>query len=369
MFHSSNDLYGSSKVLINVINILKKANYEVNVVVPSNGFLNDFFKSKKINFLVKDIGVIRKKFLTPLGLINRFLVIIYSIFYLMIYIKRNKINLLYVNTSVIIAPLISAKICGIPTILHIHETFNFKNIIEIFYGKLIIKMSNNVVVVSKTVQNSWNKVTSKKLKIIYNGFLFKSFKKNLKKDKIVLTKITRISPRKGVLYFLKIAKKISNYRDDIYFKIVGDGLDFYNGYKNEVKETIKRYGLTKKVKLVGFKRNIDEVFSNTNFLVHTPIEEESLPSVLIEAIQRKIPVITTRMNSTIEILDNGKYGLLIDIINTKNNINFILDFINHNLNNFEKVELAYLYSKKKFHIKIFEHKILELIKSIIEKEI
>ena len=126
----------------------------------------------------------------------------------MIYIKRNKINLLYVNTSVIIAPLISAKICGIPTILHIHETFNFKNIIEIFYGKLIIKMSNNVVVVSKTVQNSWNKVTSKKLKIIYNGFLFKSFKKNLKKDKIVLTKITRISPRKGVLYFLKLQKNI-----------------------------------------------------------------------------------------------------------------------------------------------------------------
>ena len=45
--HSSNDKYGASKVLINIIDILIKNGFDIYLMLPNNGPLND----NQINFI------------------------------------------------------------------------------------------------------------------------------------------------------------------------------------------------------------------------------------------------------------------------------------------------------------------------------
>ena len=49
VFHSSNDLYGASKIMLQVVDILIKEGYEIHVFLPYNGPLNEILEIKKLN--------------------------------------------------------------------------------------------------------------------------------------------------------------------------------------------------------------------------------------------------------------------------------------------------------------------------------
>ena len=70
--HSSNDKYGASKILISIINIFINKGFEVHLLLPNNGPLNENKTIKKTKLSIIKLGVFRKKYLSFFGLINRF---------------------------------------------------------------------------------------------------------------------------------------------------------------------------------------------------------------------------------------------------------------------------------------------------------
>jgi len=44
--HSSNDLYGASKIMLQIIDLLRQS-YEISVILPYNGPLDDLLKKKE----------------------------------------------------------------------------------------------------------------------------------------------------------------------------------------------------------------------------------------------------------------------------------------------------------------------------------
>ena len=119
--HSSNDLYGASKILINIIELLFSEGYKVYLFLPEKGPLNENDIIKKCNIEIVEFGVFRKRYFNFFGLINRSFHIIKSTFIIKNFILKNKIDLVYTNTSTLISPTIASKLSGIPSIFHIHE--------------------------------------------------------------------------------------------------------------------------------------------------------------------------------------------------------------------------------------------------------
>ena len=119
--HSSNDLYGASKVLINIIELLISEGYKVYLFLPEKGPLNENNIIKKCNIEIVEFGVFRKKYFNFFGLINRLFFIVKSTFLIRSFILKNRIDLVYTNTSTLISPTIASKLVGIPSIFHIHE--------------------------------------------------------------------------------------------------------------------------------------------------------------------------------------------------------------------------------------------------------
>ena len=58
--HSSNDNYGSSKVLVSIVNIFIKNGFDIYLILPNNGPLNNNEIIKKTNLKIINLGVFRK---------------------------------------------------------------------------------------------------------------------------------------------------------------------------------------------------------------------------------------------------------------------------------------------------------------------
>ena len=173
LLHSSNDMYGASRIVLQVIDILIKAKYEVHVILPYKGVLNKIITDKGASCSTYNLGVFRKKYLNLKGLYNRFLKIKKAKNHISNYIDKHHIDLLYTSTSVIISGALAAKKSGIPNISHIHEIPTANKSYEIFIGLFVRYFSKKVIVVSNSVAKHWQPYLKKKQLIkVYNGIVF-----------------------------------------------------------------------------------------------------------------------------------------------------------------------------------------------------
>ena len=362
--HSSNDKYGSSKVLISIVHIFIKNGFDIYLFLPSGGPLNNNEILKKTNLKIINLGVFRKKYFTLFGLINRLFFIIKSSLYIKNFIKKNRIDLVYTNTSTLISPSIAAKIMGIPSTYHIHEIPNSNKLYLRFLISFLNNFSKNIICVSKSVSNFWIKkgLKKNKIKTIYNGFNLKKLKpKKINSDKIIFTSVSRLIPYKGHSILINIFEKICNKNSNVHLQIIGDTLPQYQKYLNKLKLDVKSKGLDSKINFTGFRDDIISILKSSNFFIHTPLSPDPLPTVIFEAIESRIPVITNKLGGAYEILNNGKNGLIINNDLIEDSVDRVLDFIYNKKEQLDNVENAFNYAHKKFSFNRFETNILGAI--------
>ena len=122
ILHSSNDLYGASKIFLQIIELLKRNGHQIHIILPDRGPLDKMISQiKGTHVSYCSLGVLRKKYLSPLGLINRLVANVKALKFLSKYIKDHSIDLVYTNTSTILCGGIAAKKNGVPSLFHIHE--------------------------------------------------------------------------------------------------------------------------------------------------------------------------------------------------------------------------------------------------------
>ena len=316
LVHSSNDLYGASKIFLQLIDLITKNGFDVHIIIPEKGMLDDFLIKKDIKIEYLELGVLRKKYLNPLGLINRLVTNIKAIAFLSKYIKDHSIDLVYTNTSTILCGGIAAKKNGVPSLFHVHEIPTGNKLYEFFSGKIINRISNKVLTVSNSVKKHWLKyIDDKKIERIYNGIIFSKTDSLIKlerdQDDFVITSVARIIPYKGHGYLIDIANELIKKSTKFKFLIVGDTLSSYVSYEKSVKQKVKDLGLEHQIKFLGFREDVSSILKQSDLFIHPAIAPDPLPTVLFESLHNDLPTVATNLGGAIEILDNGNNGLLI----------------------------------------------------------
>ena len=121
LLHSSSDLYGASKIFLQTAQILKAQGHTCHVVVSANGPLVDKLKQDNIPVTVINLGIIRRKYFTPLGILNRIGKWQKANNLLNKYIQQNGIELVYANTTAVLLGAYLANKNKIKHIWHVHE--------------------------------------------------------------------------------------------------------------------------------------------------------------------------------------------------------------------------------------------------------
>ncbi|MDC1455954.1 glycosyltransferase family 4 protein [Flavobacteriaceae bacterium] len=351
LLHSSNDLYGASKIFLQLIDLLTKNGFDVHIIIPEKGMLDDFLIKKDIKIEYFELGVLRKKYLNPLGLINRTVANIKAIAFLSNYIKDHSIDLVYTNTSTVISGGIAAKRTGVPSLFHIHEIPTGNKLYEFLSGKIINIISNKVLTVSNSVKKHWLKyIDDKKIERIYNGIILSKTDSLIKlerdQDDFVITSVARIIPYKGHGYLIDIANELIKKSTKFKFLIVGDTLPSYVSYEKSVKQKVNDLGLENQIKFLGFRNDISGILKQSDLFIHPAIAPDPLPTVLFESLYNDLPSVATNLGGAIEILDNGNNGLLIPYNDPKKAANLINEYCSNT-----KLQKKHLeFSKKNFKI-------------------
>ena len=366
--HSSNDLYGASKILLNIIELLINEGYRVYLFLPEKGPLHENNIIRKCNINIIEFGVFRKKYFNFFGLINRLYYIVRSTFFIRSFILEKKIDLVYTNTSTLISPTIASKFSGIPSIFHIHEIPVSSKLYTRFLAIFFNIFSSKVITVSNAVSNYWidNGLLKEKIIKIYNGFNFNfSNQKNLSKSQIVITNISRIIPYKGHLFLIELFYELSKFKNNLILNIIGDTLPEYELYFNELKQKVLQYNLTKKINFVGYQSDVKKHLENSHFLIHCPVSPDPLPTVIFEGVESGTPIIFTNLGGSYEILDSGKNGLAIDHLSIKKSVQNILEFIENTFEQEKNVKNAKSFVEKNFQKSSFNDSLKTLISKIV----
>jgi len=124
-------------------------------------------------------------------------------------------------------------------------------------------------------------------------------------DKLVGV-VARLHPQKGHCYFIEAARLIADEFSNAKFVLIGDG-----DLRDDLEKQVAAAGLTESFSFLGFRNDVRELLRTLDVFV-LPSLYEGLPNVILEAMATSLPVVATAVDGTVELVDNGKTGFLVE---------------------------------------------------------
>lgn len=324
--HSSSELYGSDRSLLNLVKNLDKDKFNITVILPEDGPLVDKINSfDNVEVIINELAVLRRKNLSLSGMSKYFIELIRSIKFINNLIKEKSIDIVYTNTSVIFVGGISAKICKVKSVWHIREIIKSKYE-RFIVSKIVNIFSDYIIANSKATAEAISK-NKDKVKVVYNAIdieknsgledideVYKEVAATIVKsnNKIKIGMAGRINRWKGQKLFVDMAKLVSEENDNVEFLIAGDVYKGEDYILDDLKGYILESGVKDKIGLLGQVDNMSNFYKKLDIFVLPSIQPEPFGLVVIEAMNNKLPVVATNHGGPVEIIDNNIDGFLVD---------------------------------------------------------
>ncbi len=123
--------------------------------------------------------------------------------------------------------------------------------------------------------------------------------------------VGRISPWKGQDVFIRAAAIVNRTRPDVHFNIVGSVLFGEEAYETEIRQLVQKLGLEKVISFLGFRKDVPDLISKADLLVHASTSPEPFGQVVVQAMAAGKPVVATRGGGVVEIVAEYETGLLV----------------------------------------------------------
>lgn len=369
--HSGAELYGADKILLSLVLNLDKELFEPVVVLPNDGQLVEKLRNNGIKTIVVSYPIIRRKYFNPAGLIRYAFDYKRSIRKLVSIAKREEVNIIHNNTIAVMEGIALGKRLKIPVIFHVHETITHPMIVAKALYKIALKRANALIAVSNKTADYIRRITSDynsyKIKVIHNGidisayhigrdidYKLSFFKKyNIPKNAKVIGMVGRVNAFKGQDDFLRIAEKVLSVRDDTYAIIVGDAFNGQEWRVNDLKRKIQASKYAKRIIYTGFVENMFYIYKSINILIFPSIDYDSFPTVVLESMGNKRPVVGYKNGGIEEIMENGDSGFLVDIGDNIGASDRVLEILSNHAMEKEMGEIALKTIEKNFSIERF----------------
>jgi glycosyltransferase involved in cell wall biosynthesis len=198
------------------------------------------------------------------------------------------------------------------------EVNDFRSMMERLMGKFVsypielrlLKRADIITTVANSVAQELKEynIDPEDVNVIGNGVDEQIFApaKNKADDRYILF-TGRLAYRKGLFDLIECGKYICKKYDDVNFIIVGDGM-----LRNKLQMEVRNSGLENRIIFKGRVPKTELINFYQNATIHViPSHYEGLPTVLLEAMSCGLPVIATAVSGNLDVIEDGKNGLLI----------------------------------------------------------
>lgn len=328
LLHSSSDLYGASKILLVTIELLQRNGHTPIVVLSAPGALADALEERQVQVLYIKLGILRRKYMHPAGILNRIRTLYKAIQALKKIIRQERVDLVYSNTTAVLAGAFAAKQTGVRHIWHVHEIIEKPVFLFRLLSYLLQQYSEKVIVVSGAVKQYWSRyIAEEKLVLIHNGIDYTPYlntqaatapesqpeqnQPNETGRGIVIGMIGRVHAWKGQDYLLKIAGELIRQFPELQFVMVGDafpGNEYLYAELDQLKQQLK---LTHAVTDLGYRTDIPELLRNFDIFVSPSTSPDPFPTVVLEAMASARAIVATAHGGVTEMIAQQVEGILV----------------------------------------------------------
>ena len=327
--HAGNDMYGADVILLELVKRLDRARFRPLVLLPADSKhltrLSRRLQECDVEYKFIRMGVIRRKYFRPLGLIRFLVDFLIGIASITSIILRRQITLVHSNTLAVTAGAFAARITGRPHVWHIHEIIVDPVWTRRAVHSLIFRLSGTVVAVSNAVRDhllSDAPSCAARVSVIHNGIDAQKFSPEnavstpktelgFGSDSVIVGMIGKVCRWKGQHQFLEAAKLVLRQQPDVRFVMVGGVFDDETFYMDKLVSAVASLGLSQEVQVRDFVPDIRNVLSAFDVFVLPSIQPDPFPTVLLEAMAMSKPVIATAHGGPTEMVVDDETGYLV----------------------------------------------------------
>ncbi|MBK1712487.1 hypothetical protein CKO43_06795 [Rubrivivax gelatinosus] len=322
--HAGAELYGADRILLELVGGLLQAGHECRVVLPGDGPLRPALEGVGAVVGLHNLGVLRRRYFTPAGLLNRALRLKRAVAFISGLIRDHGIEVVHTNTTAVFAGALAARRCGVPHVWHVHEITTRPHWYAALVARLLERWSQQVVTVSDATRRhlcALNPALVAKTATVYNGIdparAVGGVRGRVREshgwpaDAIVVGMIGRINWWKGQGTLVDSAAVLLARRDDLRFLLVGGVFAGEEALREQLLAQVGALGPRAAcVAVEDFRPDIADVLADIDVFVLPSIEPDPFPTVVLEAMAASKPIVAFGHGGVVEMVDGGRAGLL-----------------------------------------------------------
>ena len=321
--HAGAEMYGADRILLELVRGMIRRGHRCIVVLPWRGPLADALSIEGAIVEVCNLGILRRKYFTIRGVLDRLLKIVCAAYRLRRLVHAYGVDIIHSNTTGVLVGSLLARVCNLPHVWHVHEITRKPTWFAVLISRIVALGSDRVVCVSKATEDQLlhhAKDIRRVSSIIYNGIsperATRGKRGSLRAEvgwadgDVVIGMIGRINWWKGHSIFLEAGAMIMRVDHRVRLLLVGGTFPGEEYRRTDLERQIDDMGHPNQVMLLDYREEIADLFADIDIFVLPSIEPDPLPTVVLEAMAAGKPVVAFRHGGVCEMIEHGSSGLL-----------------------------------------------------------
>jgi len=327
--HSSDELYGSDIGLLNLVRHLDQRRFEPLVILPSDvryqGLLSRELSKVGIKYRYLKLGVLRRKYFHPLGIITYMAYLLSSTKQVMRIIRQERIDLVHSNTSAVWEGALACALTRTPHLWHVREIIIHPAFLWRITARMLDWFADGVIAISEAVKAHICAAVpslASKVHVVHNGVDTKLFNPTrdgtrirrefgVETSQILVGMVGRVSPWKGQEYLLQSAAIVARRYPQVKFAFVGGAFPGLEFRIDQLRERARLLGLDSRVIISTWRSDMPDVWAAYDIAVLPSLEPEPFGRSVLEAMATGKPVVATAHGGPLELVRDGVTGLLV----------------------------------------------------------
>ncbi|MES9991088.1 MAG: glycosyltransferase family 4 protein [Candidatus Thiodiazotropha sp.] len=251
--------------------------------------------------------------------------------------NKHAIDIVHLNNILgsQLSGILAAKLLGVPCVAHLRDFEEIHPITRI-YAKFI----DHHIAISSAIRDNIKQlgVDEKNITLIHDAidlgtfntdveydYLFHEF--NINKQQPRFGIFGRVIDWKGIREFIEATNMVVNKNREVKAFIIGGASDGGDEYMQQMLELAKDLDLQENLIFTGFRQDIPALMKFMDIVVHASITPEPFGMVLIEGMAMGRPVVATRAGGPLDIVVDGKTGILVPMRDSRELANAILTLL------------------------------------------
>lgn len=321
--HSSAELYGADRILIELASGLRERGHPLLVVLPAPGPLHAELQRAQVQAERLNLGVLRRRYFSVRGLCNRLCRIVRAVRRLRAHVRTQGLQVVHSNTTAVLAGALAARWAGVPHVWHVHEITTRPRWFAALMARCVAALADRAVFVSNATMEhmcSLHAGVRRKATVIHNGIDVRRAtggRPGLLKaecdwpgETVVVGMIGRINWWKGQGALLDSVQRLVPSMPQLRCLMVGGVYDGEEKLRQDLLARVRTCGLERTVAVLDFRDDIANVLADLDIFVLPSTEPDPFPTVVLEAMAAGLPVVAFRHGGVCEMAEDGVTGLL-----------------------------------------------------------